>query len=461
MIKFWFYSIFNVQRTFDCSADLHMVSITGISNSKKLDVTKKSCSYQNSSMSFEQLFKEIITPDGRIILSEHKDRVIGRPFIHNNITTWEFIREIADVLYLPVIPSCSSDSTDITVGVQKQGAISFRDILSKRTIENLGIMRRTEGIKSDYICCEVETYDYFGLGARVSLNNIEWIVARTQSISKQGFITHRYLLMQEGGIEYFYKCDRRNINYSLTGKVLQVQGNTVKVHLDIDGEQKEDTAYPYEYYPASGNVMYSMPEIGTQVVLAVTEHFSGKGIVTECMPYKINGRFYKQKKFDTAEEKQILLGETSILLGSDSNGQRQYVSLADRKGISIASRSSAKLRAGEKIKLHAEGGISINTAAWMSIKQSNTVNEITFSGNEIIHTATQHSYSSGTQSPKKTEQKADTPVFQSMELANTLFGMFAQDPMDAAEKALMGAQPIAGSPNTKKWKSGGSGFGSR
>ena len=60
---------------------------------------------------------------------------------------------------------------------------------------------------------------------------------------------------------------------------------------------------------------------------------------------------------------------------------------------------------------------------------------------------------------KEPEEQAAPPDFSAMELANALFGMFAQEPGDAAQRALMGAQPAAGSPDAEKWKSSGRGYG--
>lgn len=439
-------------------AGLHMASITGVSNSKKLDFDRKSASYQDVSMDFEALFKRIAEPDGRILLSENRKKITGRPFIQYNMTDWEFIREMADTLSMPVIPSCVGDGADILIGAPGQGAAAFSSVLHKQMVSYPGMMRRYDGVTSDFICCEVEAYDYLRLGERVALGGTEWVIVRAQTVSKQGFITHTYRLMKERGIPYFCRGERRNRNYALPGRVLSAEGNTVRIHLDIDEEQDERKAYPYEYYPASGNVMYAMPEIGSKVMLSVTEHFPGYGIVTDCMPDPAGGRNYRQRRLDTAEGKRILLGEAGAMLGSGKNGKK-FVSIGDPKEIGISSDRSVKMRADGTIRFHASGGIHASTGAMLSIEQSGTINGIIFSGNEIVHTASRHTCSSGPQVSKEPEEQAAPPDFSTMELANALFGMFAQEPGDAAQRALMGAQPAAGSPDAEKWKSSGRGFG--
>lgn len=44
-------------------------------------------------------------------------------------------------------------------------------------------------------------------------------------------------------------------------------GETVKLHLDIDDEQDVSTAYPYWWTPPTSNLMYCIPEVGTRVPL--------------------------------------------------------------------------------------------------------------------------------------------------------------------------------------------------
>lgn len=451
--------------TFCEMAGVYEVTIMGVSHSKQLDKIKNNRSYQKISMSYQQLFREIGSPYGAVILAKKSDRCIPGPFIQYNKTSWEFLMYLADVLTLPVIPDCAGSSANIFIGVQQKSAVKPGEILTQKATRHLNVLRRYKnimrGAEKDFICYQIETYEYYGLGERIILEGAEWIVTSTYSSFRHGLMTHVYLLMQERSIGYFYKKEDGANTVSLAGTVLSTQENTVKLHLDIDQYQKEEDAYPYQYYPVTGNVMYCMPEKGAKVILTVTEHFEGHGIVTHCLQEEKNGSNFKEKQMHTDQKKMLLLGEHQMIIGSLGKRRSQHITFKENAGINVSSELPVVLNSQKNIKITAVGGVSVCTSLWMEMKQANTQNKIVLSGNEIVHTAIQHHYSSGKQKPKTFEQNNDVPYFPSMELAGDLFGMFSHENSDPAVKALMGAQPIACSPNPKTWKAQGTGFGSR
>ena len=53
----------------------------------------------------------------------------------------------------------------------------------------------------------------------------------------------------------------------LEGKVLETEGETVKLHLDMDRVQPVSGAYAFPWKPITGSLMYCMPETGTRAAL--------------------------------------------------------------------------------------------------------------------------------------------------------------------------------------------------
>lgn len=440
-------------------AGLYKITIIAASHSKKADQIQESHSYQDSSMTYKQLLNTVMGSDGNCILSESNNLAIGEPFIQFQSTKWEFLCQIAERLCMPIIPSCVGEKLDIKIGISKGEIHKLKDIQHQKLIVDYKNWKVSEGNEipdGACICYEVEVYDFFRPGDWVEFYGSQWIIARTELFSKGGLILHRYLLVQKTGLPYLYKWELKIRHYSLSGTVLWVRGNRVKLHLDIDKEQKEETAYPYEYYPITGNVMYAMPEKGARAILNVTESFHGGGIVTDCMPNREDKRHPRQKRFETTDGRQIFMGKENLLFASSS---QEIMSLDDRNQANILSEMPVQIRADRNIQMETSGAVTIGAGTYMHIKQRSTINEIVFSGNEITHRAVRHDYSSGEQLPKKVEEKAESPAFSSVELAGELFGLFACGNMDPVEKAFMEAQPVAASPDTGKWKKAGIGFG--
>ncbi len=440
-------------------AGLYKITITGVSHSKKTDQIQENHSYQDSSMTYNGLLNKVMGSEGNCILSEGNNRVIGEPFIQFQSTKWGFLCQIAERLCLPIITSCVGEKSDIKIGISKGEIHTLKNIEHQKIIVDCRNWKFSGGDEipgGTCICYEVETYDFFKLGDWVEFYGLQWMIAKAEFFSKGGLILHRYLLIQETGIPYLYQWERKIRHYSLLGTVLCVQGNQVKLHLDIDKEQKEETAYPYEYYPVTGNLMYAMPEKGARAILNVTENFHGGGIVTGCMPDKDHRSHPRQKRLETTDGRQIFMDMESLLF---SSAGQEILALNDRSQTNILSEMSVQIKADRNIQMETNGSVTIGAGVYMHIKQRGTINEIVFSGNEITHRAVRHDYSSGEQSPKRVEEKAEGSAFPSMELAGELFGMFACGNTDPVEKAFMEAQPIAASPDTGKWKKAGVGFG--
>ncbi|KJZ84844.1 hypothetical protein ClosIBUN125C_CONTIG59g03203, partial [Clostridium sp. IBUN125C] len=70
---------------------------------------------------------------------------------------------------------------------------------------------------------------------------------------------------------------------SLEGEVLEVSGEKVKLNLDIDETQNKDKAAWFRYAPPTGNLMYSMPIVGTNANLYFSSERSEDPVVIGCI----------------------------------------------------------------------------------------------------------------------------------------------------------------------------------
>ena len=53
----------------------------------------------------------------------------------------------------------------------------------------------------------------------------------------------------------------------ITGRILETRQEFVKVHLGIDRAQDADSGYEFPWTPATGNLLYCMPEKGTKAAV--------------------------------------------------------------------------------------------------------------------------------------------------------------------------------------------------
>ncbi len=70
---------------------------------------------------------------------------------------------------------------------------------------------------------------------------------------------------------------------SLEGKVLAVEGEDIKLHLSIDGNQDEGEGSRFKYAPPTGNTMYSMLVVGTSARLYFPDESRNEPLVSGCV----------------------------------------------------------------------------------------------------------------------------------------------------------------------------------
>ncbi|MFR0049020.1 MAG: hypothetical protein ACLRWO_21200 [Clostridium butyricum] len=153
-------------------------------------------------------------------------------------------------------------------------------------------------------------------------------------------------MCRERGIwqEKLYNDNIKGI--SLEGEVLEVSGEKVKLHLDIDETQNKDKAAWFSYAPPTGNLMYSMPIVGTNANLYFSSERSEDPIVIGCIRKNgsscesfsdVNNRYFSTES-----------GNNLDMLPGAINFSRPGLSanFNDGSGINLSSSSSLNISAG-------------------------------------------------------------------------------------------------------------------
>ena len=127
---------------------------------------------------------------------------------------------------------------------------------------------------------------------------------------------------------------------------MEVSGEKVKLHLDIDETQNKDKAAWFRYAPTTGNLMYSMPIVGTNANLYFSSERSEDPIVIGCIRKNgsscesfsdVNNRYFATES-----------GNNLDMLPGAINFSRPGLSanFNDGSGINLSSSSSLNISAG-------------------------------------------------------------------------------------------------------------------
>ncbi|HBV82566.1 MAG TPA: hypothetical protein DEB74_07170 [Lachnospiraceae bacterium] len=339
------------------------VSIEAVSYSWILDQEERSKSFQNISMTYEMVTNCLESQGTVYVWNNGGSEKIRNPIIQYNETNWIFIKRLASMQNSVVYVNTKCKAPYICIGLSEAisdtiETIDYQTGIREEYFANGGPMGGL--CREDFFCYKVTSYDNFCVGDNVSYKGHSLFVAKKKVTIEQGIIYFRYELVQKAGCFVKRLYNEKIVGSSIIGTVLKTEKETLKLHLDIDEHQETETAYPYQWVPESGNLMYCMPKVGTRVALYIANHDESSAKAVNCM--RENGdscvgmRDSTVKTF-TSEHGQIMqFDERNVTFTCNAYGGSQQTfqcMLNDEEGISILSEKQVNIVAVEGILLKA------------------------------------------------------------------------------------------------------------
>ncbi len=309
----------------------------------RLDQQAESRSFQNVENTYAEIVEQIAkSSGGRAICTKGTDTAIKKPFIQYEETAWEFCRRLASRLGTIVTPDIGTGGQNFWFGMRKGTVItgfSEDEYMAETKRNELGRM------EAGY---EVESREFYKIGDKTVFCGQEMVICRVLAFFERGELIFRYLLKEYETGNMMYQ--NRFVGLGLTGTVLEIQQEQVKVALDIDGGNSTGDYY-YNWYPETGNALYAMPEVGTGILLYFGDRDEQGGFAIHCTPDVVNSeRAYKSRYFDTKEGNSLHLYGDSISFANNGN---YSLSLGN---------STVAVRGPGKISVSAQGAVTLNAS---------------------------------------------------------------------------------------------------
>lgn len=212
--------------------------------------------------------------------------------------------------------------------------------------------------REDFICYDVVTRTSLSMGDRVTYEGRELLVSRKKTELAGGEVIFTYRL---AGNSYTWVPWEDNPDYtgtSFVGSIVGTQGEQVEVAFDIDKSAAGGNSYGFA--PATGNLMYCMPQKGTKTSLYIGNGDEAQGIATGCI--RTNGSICEgtgspeKKSFRSEHGKGMDLYPQSMGLDGGETGK---ITFEDETGTTIESNGGLVLMAKEGIRLESMTGIAM------------------------------------------------------------------------------------------------------
>ena len=212
--------------------------------------------------------------------------------------------------------------------------------------------------REDFICYDVVTRTSLSLGDRVTYEGRELLVSRKKTELAGGEVIFTYRLAGNGYTWVPWEDNPDYTGMSFVGSIVGTQGEQVEVAFDIDKTAAGGNRYGFA--PATGNLMYCMPQKGTKTSLYIGNGDEAQGIATGCI--RTNGSTCEgtgspeKKSFRSEHGKGMDLYPQSMGLDGGETGK---ITFEDETGTTIESNGGLVLMAKEGIRLESMTGIAM------------------------------------------------------------------------------------------------------
>ena len=289
------------------------------------------------------------------------DMRTGGTLIQYQETDWRFLKRMASQLGLPLVPDTSYYYPRFYLGLPEGEKRELGEIISCDLCFDgryYAVSGKCLVDREDFICYDVVTRTSLSLGDRVTYEGRELLVSRKKTELAGGEVIFTYRL---AGNSYTWVPWEDNPDYtgmSFVGSIVGTQGEQVEVAFDIDKTAAGGNRYGFA--PATGNLMYCMPQKGTKTSLYIGNGDEAQGIATGCI--RTNGSICEgtgspeKKSFRSEHGKGMDLYPQSMGLDGGETGK---ITFEDETGTTIESNGGLVLMAKEGIRLESMTGIAM------------------------------------------------------------------------------------------------------
>ena len=339
-----------------------IADIQAVSGTILLDQKKSNRVFQKKVQTYMGIASAVTADtDHSACILPGSDMRTGGTLIQYQETDWRFLKRMASQLGLPLVPDTSYYYPRFYLGLPEGEKRELGEIISCDLCFDgryYAVSGKCLVDREDFICYDVVTRTSLSLGDRVTYEGRELLVSRKKTELAGGEVIFTYRL---AGNSYTWVPWEDNPDYtgmSFVGSIVGTQGEQVEVAFDIDKAAAGGNRYGFA--PATGNLMYCMPQKGTKTALYIGNGDEAQGIATGCI--RTNGSTCEgtgspeKKSFRSEHGKGMDLYPQRMGLDGGETGK---ITFEDETGTTIESNGGLVLMAKEGIRLESMTGIAM------------------------------------------------------------------------------------------------------
>lgn len=355
----------------DVADEVYNIYVEAKSYTHLMDISKKSRSFQDKNMSSHHLIKQVMkeySTSNYII--QVPNVPIGEIVIQYNETDWQFLKRFISRYNAGLFSAIEFQDVHYFIGTPEI-FINISSKINNYTVykdldmyEYIKVNYMNDAKEIDYTIYEIDIFEILKLGSHIKFQEKDFYISSVEHCLRNGILHNIYKVQLKNGLRHKKLYNEEIIGISIGGKIIQVNRDTVKVHLQIDKSQDKSKAYWFSYSTMSaspdGSGWYCMPEIGDSVrVYFPTKEEKESYAVSSVSGYVPKNTSEKDrmgnpdvKYLRTAHDKEVKFTPDGILISCD--GGASSIKLNKDGSISISGQNSINVNAAETIDIRAE-----------------------------------------------------------------------------------------------------------
>ena len=292
-------------------------------SSIRMDRERRSRSFQDTGMTYAQIIDRVLAGYGGNAFGEKASLKTGIPVVQYEETDWQFLKRMASSAGQAVFCDETAPEPYYKLGLSKTGKKAIFPEASYRCMvdESYYHVGKKQGLpRTEFLYYQVESTDNHAIGDHAWYKGRTYYIYEKQAEWKGGVLSLCYKLGGESHFRGKKEYNRKLAGLALPGQVVKAEGEKVYLKLDIDGKDGK-AAYPYPWSPATGNLLYALPQPGTKAYLHFPDCHEERAYAGSSMHAgnSFPGR-PQQRVLGTEHGKQIQLYEDSIALAGGREG---------------------------------------------------------------------------------------------------------------------------------------------
>ena len=339
-----------------CNNKINTLKIKAVGFTIMLDKEKHTRIFQDKELTYKEVVNHTMPEKiGKVIFNK-EDTKIGRLLFQYNETDWQFMKRVSGLGESILMPLFHENGVRLSYGLPR----SAKEIELKEDFYASGnhIQDKAKDYNIEGIYHMFYSDEDYELGTVVKNRGLRFVICEKEVQTVEATLKFYYKVCKEENIKSNVIYNEGIRGLVMSAEVTNVEAEDIFVKFSIESGL-EKKRYRLEWLPITGNVMYCMPEIGTNVKVYFGDRDESKNVFAiECenmskFPNEIKGII-------TKDGKTLHIKDNGVELKADSNvnisGKNLTFSSPDSLIMSVRKKVRIK---SDMVEINADRDISI------------------------------------------------------------------------------------------------------